>query len=153
MDPLNLPTYFFRIKEENGKKYIFDEIRRRFVVLSPEEWVRQHLVKYLSTIKSYPQQLMAIEKGFTQFRRKQRYDILIFNRNGEPLMIVECKAPGVEINQNVFDQASRYNLRHKASYILISNGINHYCCHIGPDSRQYRFLNEIPDYNTISTAN
>ena len=150
MDPLNLPTYFFRIKEEKGKKYIFDEIRRRFVVLNPEEWVRQQLVKYLITIKGYPQQLMAIEKGFTHFRRKQRYDLLIYNRNGEPIMIVECKAPGVEINQNVFDQASRYNLMHKASYILISNGINHYCCHINPKNRQYKFLNEIPDFNTIS---
>jgi type I site-specific restriction-modification system R (restriction) subunit len=150
MNPLNLPTYLFRIKEEKGKKYIFDEIRRRFVVLTPEEWVRQHLVKFLIANKSYPQQLISVEKGFRQFRRKQRYDLLIYNRNGEPLMIVECKAPGVEINQNVFDQASRYNLMYKASFILISNGMNHYCCHINLESRQYKFLNDIPDFNTIS---
>jgi type I site-specific restriction-modification system R (restriction) subunit len=153
MDPLNLPTYFFRIKEEKGKKYIFDEIRRRFVVLTPEEWVRQHLVKFLITIKSYPQQLISVEKGFNQHRRKQRYDLLVYNRNGEPLMIVECKAPGVEINQNVFDQASRYNLKHKAAFILISNGMKHYCCHINLESRQYKFLHEIPDYNTITPIN
>ena len=146
MDPLNLPTYFFRIKQGKEKKYIFDEIRRRYVVLTPEEWVRQHLVKYLVEVKHFPQLLISVEKGFSQLRRKQRYDLLIYDRNGQPLMIAECKAPAMEINQNAFDQASRYNAKHKAPYMLITNGRKHYCCQLNLDSKQYRFLQEIPDF-------
>jgi len=152
MEPLNLPTYLFRIKQDKEKKYIFDEIRRRFVLLTPEEWVRQHLVKYLVHAKNFPLLLMGIEKGFTQLRRKQRYDLLIYDRKGEPLMIVECKAPTIVINQNAFDQATRYNVRHKAPYMLITNGRNHYCCQLNLENRQYKFLQEIPDYNDIPTA-
>jgi type I site-specific restriction endonuclease len=149
MDPLNLPTYFFRIKQGKEKKYIFDEIRRRYVVLTPEEWVRQHLVKYLVHVKHFPQLLISVEKGFIQLRRKQRYDLLIYDRNGQPLMIAECKAPAMEINQNAFDQASRYNVKHKAPYMLISNGRKHYCCQINLDSKQYQFLQEIPDFRDM----
>lgn len=149
MGPLNLPTYFFRIKEDRGKKYIFDEIRRRFVLLTPEEWVRQHLVNFLVTQKNFPLSLIAVEKGFKNNRRKQRYDLLVFDRKGEPLMMIECKAPGIDINQHVFDQAGRYNNKYKAAYMLISNGMNHYCCLINKTSRQYRFLQEIPDYSEM----
>ena len=115
MEPLNLPTYFFRIKEDRGKKYIFDEIRRRFVLLTPEEWVRQHLLNFLVTQKNFPLSLIAIEKGFKNNRRKQRYDLLVFDRKGEPLMMIECKAPGIDINQHVFDQAGRLP-RSRASF-------------------------------------
>ena len=150
MEPLNLPTYLFRIKEDKGKKYIFDEIRRRFVLLTPEEWVRQHVVNYLVSEKNFPRQLVSVEKGFQQNRNRQRYDLLVYNRKGKPLMIVECKAPGVEINQHVFDQANRYNNKHNAQYMLISNGIKHYCCYINPVNRQYAFLKDIPDFNEIN---
>lgn len=149
MGPLNLPTYFFRIKEDRGKKYIFDEIRRRFVLLTPEEWVRQHLVNFLVTHKNFPLSLISVEKGFKNNQRKQRYDLLVFDRKGEPLMMIECKAPGIDINQHVFDQAGRYNNKYKAAYMLISNGMNHYCCLINKTSRQYRFLQEIPDYSEM----
>lgn len=149
MGPLNLPTYFFRIKEDRGKKYIFDEIRRRFVLLTPEEWVRQHLVNFLVTQKNFPLSLISVEKGFKNNRRKQRYDLLVFDRKGEPLMMIECKAPGIDINQHVFDQAGRYNNKYKAAYMLISNGMNHYCCLINKTSRQYRFLQEIPVYSEM----
>jgi type I site-specific restriction endonuclease len=149
MDPLNLPTYFFRIKQGKEKKYIFDEIRRRYVILTPEEWVRQHLVKYLVQVKHFPQLLISVEKGFSQLRRKQRYDLLVYDRNGQPLMIAECKAPAMEINQNAFDQASRYNTKHKAPYMLITNGRKHYCCQLNLDSKQYRFLQEIPDFGEM----
>jgi type I site-specific restriction endonuclease len=150
MEPLNLPTYLFRIKEDKGKKYIFDEIRRRYVLLTPEEWVRQHMVNFLVTEKSFPRQLISVEKGFHQNRNKQRYDLLVHNRQGEPLMIVECKAPGVEINQHVFDQAGRYNNKHKAVYMLITNGTKHYCCLINMANKQYSFLREIPDFNEMT---
>jgi len=152
MEPLNLPTYLFRIKEDKGKKYIFDEIRRRFVQLTPEEWVRQHVVNYLVIVKKFPLALISIEKGFSNSRRKQRFDLLIFDRKGEPLMIVECKAPGVEINQHVFDQAGRYNNKYKAAYMLITNGMRHYCCQINKSNRQYRFLQDVPDFNEMIPA-
>ena len=153
MEPLNLPTYLFRLKEDRGKKYIFDEIRRRFVLLTPEEWVRQHVVNYLIKEKNYPRSLISIERGFSQNRNRQRYDLLIYNNLGNPLMIVECKAPGIEINQQVFDQAGRYNNRHKASYMLITNGMKHYCCLINIINRQYSFLVDIPDYRDLLTVN
>lgn len=149
MEPLNLPTYFFRIKEDKGKKYIFDEIRRRFVLLTPEEWVRQHMINFLVNLKNFPRMLISVEKGFSQNRNRQRYDLLIYNRLGKPLMIVECKAPGVEINQQVFDQAGRYNNRHKAAYMLITNGMKHYCCTINIANKQYSFLKDIPDFNEM----
>jgi type I site-specific restriction-modification system R (restriction) subunit len=150
MELLNLPTYLFRLKEDRGKKYIFDEIRRRFVLLTPEEWVRQHIVNYLIQVKNYPRSLISIEKGFSQNRNRQRYDLLIYNNLGNPLMIVECKAPGIEINQQVFDQAGRYNNRHKAAYMLITNGMKHYCCMINILNRQYAFLQDIPDYKELT---
>ncbi len=149
MDPLNLPTYFFRIKQEKEKKYIFDEIRRRFVLLTPEEWVRQHVVKYLVGVKNFPIVLIAVEKGFSHLRRKRRYDLLVFDRKGDPLMIIECKAPSVEISQQSFDQVSRYNLLYKAPFLLISNGRKHYCCQMNADYKQYKFLQEIPDFSEI----
>jgi len=152
MDPLNLPTYFFRIKQENEKKYIFDEIRRRYVILTPEEWVRQHIVKYLVSVKNFPHPLIAVEKGFSQLRRKQRYDLLIHDRKGNPLMIVECKAPTVEINQNAFDQAGRYNEKHKAPFMLITNGRKHYCCQLNLENKQYKFLQEIPDFSEMNNT-
>jgi hypothetical protein len=149
MEPLNLPTYFFRLKEDRGKKYIFDEIRRRFVLLTPEEWVRQHVVNYLVHVKNYPRMLISVEKGFNQNRNRQRYDLLIYNQKGEPIMIVECKAPGMEINQQVFDQAGRYNNKHMANYMLITNGMKHYCCLINLINKQYSFLHDIPDYKEL----
>jgi len=149
MDPLNLPTYFFRIKQEKEKKYIFDEIRRRYVLLTPEEWVRQHVVKYLVEVKNFPVSLISVEKGFKHIHLKRRYDLLVYDRMGQPLMIIECKAPSVEISQHSFDQVSRYNLQHKAPFMLISNGRKHYCCQLINDFRQYSFLTEIPDFSVI----
>jgi hypothetical protein len=150
MEPLNLPTYFFRLKDDGGKKYIFDEIRRRFVILTPEEWVRQHMVNYLINVKNYPRSLISVEKGFNQNRNRRRYDLLIYNKSGSPVMIVECKAPGMEINQHVFDQAGRYNNRYKAEYMLITNGIKHYCCLIQINSKSYSFLKDIPEFSELA---
>jgi hypothetical protein len=150
MESLNLPTYLFRLKEDKGKKYIFDEIRRRFVLLTPEEWVRQHVIHFLVNLKSFPLSLISIEKGFSHNRRKQRFDLLVYDRKGNPLMLVECKAPAVEINQHVFDQAGRYNNKYRASYLMITNGIKHYCCLIHETNRQFRFLHDIPDYGEMN---
>lgn len=150
MDLLNLPTYSFRIKEDKDKKYIFDEIRRRYVKLSPEEWVRQHIIKYLAEEKHYPKQLMSIEKGFHRNTFTERYDLLIYKRSGDPLMIVECKAPVVEISQKVFNQVTRYNDQYHAPFLLITNGRKHYCCHIDIKKRSYKFLKDIPEYEKLT---
>ncbi len=107
------------------------------------------MVNYLVTLKKFPLSLISVEKGFNNNRRKQRYDLLVFDRKGEPLMMIECKAPDIDINQHVFDQAGRYNNKYKATYMLISNGLNHYCCQINKTNRQYRFLHEIPEYSEM----
>ena len=152
MEPLNLPTYFFSIKEENGKKYIFDEIRRRFVSLSPEEWVRQHIIRFLTEDKQYPKQLLSVEKGFTRNRLARRYDLLVYSRAGLPVMIVECKAPLVEISQKVFDQATRYNEKYKAPYLLVTNGRKHFCCRVDLSRKTYAFLSDIPTYEALESG-
>jgi hypothetical protein len=149
MEPLNLPTYLFSIKEDRGKKFIFDEIRRRYVSLTPEEWVRQHIVKFLSGEKQFPVQLISVEKGFSQNRLAKRYDLLVYDRSGRPLMIIECKSPSVEINQKTFDQATLYNQKYLAKYVLVTNGRKHYCCIVDMKKKSYSFLKDIPAYVDI----
>ena len=150
MEPLNLPTYFFSIKEDKGKKYIFDEIRRRYVSLTPEEWVRQHIIKYLTEEKNFPRQLLSVEKGHHRNRLYKRHDVLVYDRTGKPVLIVECKAPDIEISQKVFDQASRYNEQYNAPYLLVTNGKKHYCCQIDPVNRSFVFLKDIPFFKDLS---
>jgi hypothetical protein len=149
MEALNLPRYFFRIKEVNGKKYIFDEVRRRFVALTPEEWVRQHMVKYLQIDRRYPISLFAIEKKHVHNRMARRCDFVVYSRAGFPLMIVECKAQHVEINQQAFDQVSRYNQNFNAGYLLITNGIKQFCCRVDAENHGFQFLPDIPFYEDL----
>jgi len=144
---LNLPSFQFNIKNSENKQFIFDIIRKKYVILHPEEWVRQHLIHYLITEKGYPKSLIAVEKQLTINRLKKRFDILVFNTKGHPEMIVECKSPTVAITQKTFDQISRYNLELNATHIMVSNGLQHYYCKLDNNSRQYVFLNEIPNYH------
>lgn len=148
---LNLPTYTFNIKAKpNGSKVIFDTLRRRFVTLTPEEWVRQHFVRFLVDEKGFPAALMANEVSLTQNGIKRRCDTLVADATGNPLVIVEYKAPNVEISQNTFDQIVRYNMVLHASYLIVSNGLNHYCCRINYADDSYVFLNDIPSYSDLS---
>lgn len=147
---LNLPEYEFRYRNSEQKIEIFDEFRKKFVVLTPEEWVRQNILKYLHIDKNIPPGLMAIERGLTVNRLKKRTDILIFNNKGIASMIVECKAPEVILDQNVFEQIARYNMTLKVKYLLVTNGINHYCCKINFDDKSYVYLNNIPDYDILN---
>jgi type I site-specific restriction endonuclease len=149
MEALNLPTYFFKIKEVAGKKYIFDEVRRRFVTMTPEEWVRQHMIKFLNLDRRYPISLFAIEKRHLHNRMARRCDFVVYDHEGNPLMIVECKAPTVEIGQQAFDQASRYNQAYKAPFLLITNGKKHFCCRINRIKQSFEFLQEIPYYQML----
>jgi len=149
MESLNLPTYSFKLKSEGGRNLIFDEIRRRYVALTPEEWVRQNFVMYLTTEKSYPPALIALEKQFKYNGMLKRSDILVYNRRGEPVLMVECKAPGVKVNQEVFNQIALYNLKFNVPYLAVTSGIKHYCCRYRGDMKSYEFLKEIPDYPSL----
>jgi len=150
MIKLNLPEYSFNIRNLETTPEIFDSIRKKYVALSPEEWVRQNFVKYLIKEKNYPKSLLAIEKEITVNRLKKRCDVVIYNRDLKPIVIVECKSPSIKINQASFDQAARYNLSLNVKYIIITNGINHYCCAIDEENKSYSFVEGIPNYINIS---
>lgn len=149
MNNLNLPQYNFRIRETAQKKEIFDRIRKKWVALTPEEWVRQNFLMYLISEKNYPESLMAVEAGFKLYKRKKRSDIVVYNNQGEPVLIVECKAPEVKINQDVFDQVARYNMALKVNYLIVTNGLEHYCCYLVYEKNSYHFFKKIPEYNFI----
>lgn len=145
--PLNFPAYPFKIKHEGGKTCIFDELRKRFLVLTPEEWVRQHLVKFLIEEKKYPRTLIKLEGGLTLNALQKRSDILLFNMQGEKFMLVECKAPSIKITQDTFDQVARYNFVHRVQWLVVSNGLQHFCCKVDFETGTYTFLEQIPTYH------
>ncbi|MBK0382615.1 type I restriction enzyme HsdR N-terminal domain-containing protein [Pedobacter sp. SD-b] len=144
--PLNLPHYPFKLSQKNGSIFIFDELRKKDLLLTPEEWVRQHFVQYLINEKKYPKTLIKLEGGLKLNKLQKRTDILIFDKEGKPNVLVECKATSVKIDQKVFDQAASYNMIHRVDYLMVSNGINHYCCLMDYKKQSYRFLEELPDY-------
>ena len=143
---LNLPNYDFKMKTEQGSRQIFDPVRKKMVKLDPEEWVRQNLIQFLNKDKNYPISLMSVEKGLTVNKLSKRFDILCYNNDSKPLLLVECKAPSVKISQAAFDQISIYNLQFKVPFLLVSNGLEHYCCQLDYEKNSYSFLSEIPDY-------
>jgi len=148
LQKLNFPEFSFRFKNNENKVSIFDCIRKKFVILQPEEWVRQHCVLYLMEVKKYPISLINVEKELTINDLKKRYDIVIFNPDGSILLIVECKAPKININQTTFDQIARYNTALNATYLMVTNGINHYYCQMDFENERYQFLKDIPEYSS-----
>jgi len=149
MQKLNLPEFHFRLRERQGALFVFDEFRSKWVVLTPEEWVRQNFLKYLSDYKGFPKTLMSVEKKVDINGLSQRFDLLIFDRKGQPLLMAEFKAPGVAVNQDAFDQVLRYNGSLMAPYVLISNGLAHFISRIDFDSGSAEYLKDIPDFNAI----
>ncbi|MBI4648090.1 MAG: type I restriction enzyme HsdR N-terminal domain-containing protein [Bacteroidia bacterium] len=149
MQQLNLPVYSFRIKSEKHRDFIFDEIRKKYVVLTPEEWVRQNFIKYLVKEKHFPCSLIAIETEIKINKVTLRCDIILYGKNGQPLVIVECKAPDVKITKKTFDQVIVYNLPFKAKYLVLTNGLSHFCCEPDYKTKTCKFLDGIPDYNSI----
>lgn len=147
MQPLNFPAYDFRFKNSENKVRIFDAIRKKFVVLQPEEWVRQHVVHYLMLDKKYPRSHINVEKQLKINTLKKRYDIVVFNTDGTIEILVECKSPDIRITQTVFDQIARYNMRLKANYLMVTNGLDHFYCKMGPKAEGYEFLRHIPDFS------
>jgi len=149
MQKLNLPEYSFRIKTVDEKSFIFDALRKKFVRLTSEEWVRQNFVQFLITEKKYSVSLINIEAGVKVNNNAQRADMVVFDRCGMPALIAEFKAPGIKISQHTFDQIVRYNMQLKVKYLIVSNGIDHFCCKINYTDNSYSFLNEIPDFTLI----
>ena len=146
MQKLNLPDFNFRIKTEHGKQYIFDPIRKRFVLLTPEEWLRQHFMQYLRSEKNYPESLMAVEKMIIVNGKQRRFDLLVYTRNGQPLLIAEFKAPNIKITQQTFDQVVRYNMVLRVEKVVVSNGMQHFACQIDYQNNSYYYLKEVPEF-------
>ncbi len=150
MIELNLPTYDYKLKRNaDGQIAIWDNIRNKYIVLTPEEWVRQHFIAFLIHHRNYPAGRIGNEISLTLNGRSRRCDSLIYDAQGQPLALIEYKAPHIPITQQVFDQIVRYNMVFCVPYIIVSNGMSHYCCHINYDTRSTTFLREIPSYNEL----
>lgn len=146
---LAFPAYEFEIKEDGDRLMIFDSLRKKWIPLLPEEWVRQHMVQYLLNQKSVPAGLIGVEKGFQFQGMQRRADLIVHDRQGSAILMVECKAPEISLSQKVFDQIARYNLVIHATYLFVTNGLQHYCYKIDRDQKRYVFLKELPDYEQL----
>jgi hypothetical protein len=149
MYALNLPTFAAKIRKNGHGMEILDPLRKKYVALTPEEWVRQHFVNYLVTEKNYPASLIANEAGIKLNSLTRRCDTVVYNNRLEPVMIIEYKEPNVAISQQVFDQIARYNIVLRVRYLVVSNGMRHYCCRMDYEKQSYEYLTEIPDYRGI----
>ena len=146
MQNLNFPKYKFRFKSNENKTLIFDIIRKKFVVLTPEEWVRQHTIHFLTSEKKYPISHINVEKQLQLNDTVKRYDIVVFNKDGTIKIIVECKAPSIKTNQQTFDQIARYNLVLKSETLMVTNGLEHFFCIMDFTNKRYLFLKDLPSY-------
>ena len=147
MQKLNLPIYSIKLKKEENKTLVFDPIRKKHIILTPEEWVRQNFIQFLIQEKNYPSSLMAVEMEINLLNTKKRCDIVLYNNKGLPHIIVECKAPSIKVSQNTFDQIARYNMTLKTDLLVVTNGLQHYVCMIDYQNQCYHFLKEIPNYS------
>lgn len=146
---LNLPRFDFKFKSDENIAKIYDEIRKDYFIITPEEWVRQNFVKHLIQNFSYPIGRIAVEKQIKVNNNLKRFDVLVYDKKLHPLLLVECKAPEVLINQTAFSQAGVYNIQLRAKYIIVTNGMNHYAAEIDFKNKKYTFLKELPNYNDI----
>lgn len=146
MTLLNLPVYQFKTKQEGERTYIFDAIRKKYLVLTPEEWVRQNFIQYLINEKQFPKSLIAIEAGLKYNQLQKRLDVLVYDKQGAPHLIIECKAPEVKITQDVFDQVARYNFIFKAKYLVVTNGLQHFCCEMNYTDNSFQYIEQIPAF-------
>jgi type I site-specific restriction endonuclease len=152
MTELNLPPYKFNIRENGTRTEIFDAFRKKYVVLTPEEWVRQNFLQYMITEKKYPASLIIVEAGLKYNQLTKRADIVAYNKEGKAFLIVECKAPEVKITQDVFDQIARYNMTFKVKYLVVTNGLQHFCCEMNYNDNSYIYLKDVPEYPSPSSS-
>ncbi len=144
--PLNLPAYAANIQRDGTKLLIFDELRKKQLVLTPEEWVRQHWINHLIHGKRYPRSLIKIEGGLTLNTMPRRTDLVVYDTLGNKILLAEFKAPAVKITQATFEQIARYNMVHRVPLLLVSNGLQHYYCRIHFDQERFEFLTDLPEY-------
>jgi len=144
--PLNFQSFHFKLKEEQGKTLIYDDIRSKYVVLTPEEWVRQHCIKYLSELKQVPAGLISVEKGITINSKRLRYDAVVYSKKGLPILLLECKAPDVPIVQETFNQIAAYNIELNVPFLWVTNGLKHFFCCVDKQQKKVLFLKELPNY-------
>ncbi|MGB1206527.1 MAG: type I restriction enzyme HsdR N-terminal domain-containing protein [Chitinophagales bacterium] len=150
MQILNFPYHEIKQKNENGKAYIYAHIRKKYVVSTPEEWVRQHLIHFLIEERNFPKTLIAIETSLRVNGLKKRTDLLVFDKKTRKVcLIAECKAPNIKISQAVFEQIARYNISLQTNFLIVTNGLKHYCCQINLKEKTYHFLNDIPFYEDV----
>lgn len=147
MQQLHFPSYSFTLKNKENKPYIFDTIRKKYIRLTPEEWVRQHTLLFLIETHHYPKSLINVEKEFMVNGTKKRYDIVVYNKDGSIFLMIECKSPTITINQETFDQIARYNLQLDATYLMVTNGLNHYYCQMDYNNQRYTFVRELPTFD------
>jgi hypothetical protein len=147
MQQLNFNPYDFRFRNTEGRISIFDEIRKKFIILTPEEWVRQNVVQYLLQEKKYPKSYINVEKVIKINGLVKRYDVVVFQPNGKLFLLVECKSTDIAINQTTFDQIARYNMVLESEYLMVTNGLNHYFCQMDYQNEKYNFLKELPAFN------
>lgn len=150
MQTLNLPSYDYKLRKKNGKVEIWDTQRKKYIVLSPEEWVRQHFIYYLINTKQFPGGLIQVESKLKFKMLDKRSDIIVYDKTAQPLILIECKAPSIKITQQTFDQVTIYNQIIKAPYIIVTNGLTHYCCKIDLAKKEFVFLPDIPPFTEIS---
>lgn len=146
MQKLNFKNYAFRFRKSGDKIFVFDIVRKKFILLTPEEWVRQHVVHFLIEEKKYPLSHINVEKIIKINGLIKRYDVVVFGTDGSILLLVECKEPHITLSQATFDQTARYNLTLNAGYLMVTNGINHYFCQMDHKQEKYHFLPDIPQY-------
>ena len=149
MQKLNLPEYSFKIRNTEGKPFIFDVFRKKYVRLTPEEWVRQNFIQFLVTEKNYSPSLLVVEGSVKVNNNPQRADLIVFDRSGNPALVAEFKAPEVKISQHTFDQIVRYNMQLKVKFLIVSNGLEHYCCSVNYAENTYAYLPGIPDFSVV----
>ena len=149
MQKLNLPEYDLKRKVEQGITYVFDPFRSKYLQLTPEEHVRQQFAQFLIRERNYPAGLMQTEHPLRLNKLLKRCDILVRDANGSPVVIVECKAPNVRINQEVFDQVARYNITFRVNYLMVTNGLQHFCCRVDQEAGNVAFLKEIPEFASL----
>lgn len=149
MNRLNLPPYEIKTRQQDGRQYILDVLRRKFIALTPEEWVRQHFIHYLINHKGYPSALLANEVELKIGQKKLRCDSVLYTRQLAPRMIMEYKSPSVQITQKTFNQIFAYNTLLHADYLVVSNGMTHYCCRIDYENKSYTFLQDMPEYKDL----
>lgn len=147
MQKLNFPNYSFRFKNSENKIAAFDEVRKKFIILTPEEWVRLHTVQFLRLEKKFPLSYINVEKRLMLGKMIKRYDVVVFNSSGDIHLIVECKAPSVKICQETFDQIARYNMNLRATFLMVTNGLDHYYCQMDYENERYNFLQDLPAYS------